>query len=237
MKKRYFFLILFLNSFQTFAQQKITTVGIQIKPFIPSSFFTPAKTITQDNATFDLSLNSGFSGGMVVRHGFSDLVAMETGINYVKRKYDLEITDGGFNDKSQFRIIGYEIPLSLLVYIRLGEQFFMNVSMGHSLDIFASSVQSYDDYFIQRSFRKNLFQSAVIANVGWEYRTKKSGYLCLGASYHRPFSYIYTSQIKYNGRTDPAVTTLSGNYLTIDLRYFFYEDPHKKSRLNDDTME
>ncbi len=237
MNKKYVFLFLFLNSFQIFAQQKITTVGIQIKPFIPSSFFTPAKSVTQDNTSFDLSLNSGFSGGMLVRHGFSDLVAMETGINYVKRKYELEITDGGFNDKSQFRIIGYEIPLSLLVYIRLGEQLFMNVSMGHSLDMFASSVQSYDDYFSQKSFRKNLFQSAVIANVGWEYRTPKSGYVYLGVSYHRPFSYIYTSEIKYNGRIDPAITTLSGNYLTIDLRYFFYEDPKKKPRSNDDTME
>jgi hypothetical protein len=235
--KKFIFSALIFVPLKIFAQQKITTVGIQIKPVIPSTFFTPAKTAIQDDVSFDLSLNSGFSAGMVVRHGFSDLLAMETGINYVKRKYDLEITDGNFNDKSQFRIIGYEIPLSLLVYIRVGEQFFMNVSMGHSLDIFASSVQSNNDYFIQKSFRKNLFQSAVIANVGWEYRTPKSGYFYLGASYHRPFSYIYTSEIKYKGRIDPAVTTLSGNYLTIDLRYFFYEDPRKKTRTSDDADE
>jgi hypothetical protein len=235
--KKFIFSALIFVPLQIFAQQKITTVGIQIKPIIPSTFFTPAKTAIQDDVAFDLSLNSGFSAGMVVRHGFSDLLAMETGINYVKRKYDLEISDGNFNNQSQFRIIGYEIPLSLLVYIRLGEQFFMNVSMGHSLDIFASSVQSNNDYFIQKSFRKNLFQSAVIANVGWEYRTPKSGYFYLGASYHRPFSYIYTSEIKYKGRIDPAVTTLSGNYLTIDLRYFFYEDPRKKTHTGDDADE
>jgi len=237
MKKKFIFSVLIIIPFQIFAQQKITTVGIQIKPIIPSAFFTPAKSVIQDDVNFNMSLHSGFSGGMVVRHGFSDLLAMETGINYVKRKYDLEITDGNASISSQFRIIGYEIPLSLLVYIRLGEQLFMNVSMGHSLDMFASNVQSYDDSFIQKSFRKNLFQSAIIANVGWEYRTRKSGYIYLGASYHRPFSYIYTSEIRYQGRLVPAVTTLSGNYLTIDLKYFFYEDPHKKTRTSDDQME
>jgi hypothetical protein len=236
MMKKILFSILVSFPFLCFAQKKMTTVGIQIKPFLPSSFFTPSKSVIQENVNFDLSLNSGFSGGMLVRHDFTGLLAMEAGINYVKRKYNLEITDNSFSDRSQFRIIGYEIPLSLLVYIRLGEQLYMNVSMGHSLDIFASSVQSQDDYYSQRSFRKNLIQSAVIANIGWEYRTEKSGYFYLGASYHRPFSYIYLSEIKYNGRTEPAVTTLSGNYLTIDIRYFFYEDPRKKTiEYNDET--
>ena len=235
MKKKIIFSILLFISVQIFAQKKANTVGIQIKPFFPSSFFTPSKTVLQEQTTFDLSLSSGFCAGMIVRHGFSDLLAMETGINYVKRKYELSITEVNFRDYSQFRIVGYEIPLSLLVYIQLGEQFFMNVSMGHSLDIFASSVQSYDDYFTQKSFRKNLFQSAVIASIGWEYRTKKSGYFYLGSSYHRPFSYIYTTEIKYDSRTEPAATTLSGNYLTIDLRYFFYEDPHKRTQQDDAT--
>jgi hypothetical protein len=237
MKKKFILPALFFLSFYAFAQENLTTVGIQIKPILPITFFTPAKSVIQDNATFDVTLNSGFSAGMIVRHGFTDLVAVEAGINYIKRKYDLEITDGGFKDNSQFRIIGYEIPTSLLVFIRLGDQLFMNVSMGHSLDMFASSVQSYDDYFIQKSFRKNVFQSAVIANIGWEYRTPKSGYFYLGASYHRPFSYIFISEISYNNRIEPAITTLSGNYITIDLRYFFYQDPRKKGNSSDDQMD
>lgn len=172
---------------------------------------------------------------MIIRHGFSDLLAFETGINYVKRKYDLRIDDGSFSGSSQFRVIGYEIPLSLLVYIQLGEKFFMNVSMGHSLDMFASDVQSYDYYFTQRSYRKSLFQSAILANIGWEYRTEKSGYFYLGASYHRPFSFIYASKITYtgNGKNEDIITSLLGNYLTVDLRYFFYEDPKKKNKIRD----
>jgi hypothetical protein len=231
-------ILFFVSSSPLIAQEKITTVGLQIKPIFPVSFVnTGSQIILQNQVSFDLTLNSGFSGGMIIRHGFSDLLAFETGINYVKRKYDLQIKYGSSNDDSQFRIIGYEIPLSLLVYIQLGEKTFMNVSMGHSLDMFVSNVQSYDDYFIQYSTRKSLFQSALLANVGWEYRTEKSGYFYLGASYHRPFSYIYASRIRYkaNGKDEEIITTLLGNYLTIDLRYFFNEDVKKKPKpVNDD---
>ena len=230
------FALLFLSAFQVVAQRNVTTVGIQIKPIFSNSFFgTGNNSVYQQNVKFDVAIHSGFSAGMVVRHGFSDLLAMESGINYVKRSYLLQINDGNFTGESRFRIVGYEIPLNLLVYIQLGEKIFMNASMGPCLDMFASDVQSQDSYFHQRSYRKSLFQPAVTGNLGWEYRTPKSGYFYLGASYHRPFSYIYLAKINYLGNTTPVEQSLAGNYLTIDLRYFFYEDPKKKSKpLNTD---
>lgn len=231
MKKVSVFLVLFfLKSFPVAAQGKLNTVGIQIKPVLPFQFLnTGIKTVYQNQVAYGITLHSGYSAGMVIRHGFSDLLALETGINYVKRSYELQIIDGVFNGISKFRIIGYEIPVNLLVYIRLGEKIYMNASMGPSLDMFASDVRSYDDYFEQRSFRKSLFQPAVTGNLGWEYRTPKSGYIYVGASYHRPFSYIYITKINYQQR-NALIESLAGNYLTIDLRYFFFEDPKKKSK-------
>lgn len=231
-------MLIILSSFRLHAQKRMTTVGFQVKPIFPLSFVnTGSQTVIQNNVHFDLTLNSGFSGGMMIRRPFTDLLAFEAGINYVKRKYDLKIKDGNFNDESQFRIIGYEIPVSLLVYIQLGEKFFMNASMGYSLDMFASDVTSHDLYYIQYSSRKSLFQSAVLANIGWEYRTEKSGYFYLGGSYHRPFSSIYSTRIKYtgNGKSEDTNTFLFGNYLTLDLRYFFYEDPKNKNKMPGDS--
>lgn len=232
MKKVFIYSVLFSFSFlHITAQQRITTIGLQFKPIFPNSFLsTGTQTTFRDNATFDLTLRSGFSAGMIVRHGFSDLLAFESGINYVKRTYHLKISEGNFSGESRFRIVGYEIPLSLLVYIRLGEKIFMNASMGPSFDMFASDVQSNDYYFSQRSYRKSLFQPAVTANLGWEYRTLQSGYFYIGASYHRPFSYIYLTKITYHGNVNTIDEPLAGNYLTLDLRYFFYEDPKKKPR-------
>ena len=132
--------------------------------------------------------------------------------------------------KSEFRIIGYEIPVNLLVYIQLGEKLFMNASMGPSLDMFASNVQSYDEYFQHVSFRNHIFQASVLANLGWEWRTEESGYIYLGASYHRPFSFIYLTKIeyRYRGKDESTDQKLLGNYLTLDLRYFFPENKKRK---------
>ncbi len=241
MKNHIQILILFFilcSSLKIAAQRNVTTVGFQFKPIFPLNFIGTGETVNVDQGvTFTLGLKSGFAGGMVIRRGFTDLISLETGINYVKRKYSLIILDEEYERKTDFRIIGYEIPVSLLVYIQLSEVIYMNVSLGSSLDMFASAVQTFDTNFNQVSFRNHVFQPAVLANIGWEWRTEKSGYFYVGASYHRPFNFIYLSRAEYSKPnklpTDPnafSETELLGNYLTLDFRYFFHEDPETKKQ-------
>jgi hypothetical protein len=80
------------------------------------------------------------------------------------------------------------------------------------------------------SQRKSVIIPAVIANLGWELRTEHAGYFYLGASYHNPFSDIYLTRMEYeNSSTHEVVEVpLSGTYFTLDLRYFFPEEPVKK---------
>lgn len=225
------------SSFTSTAQKGVTTVGIQYKPIFPVTFVGTGNQHSESGSVrFDIKLKSGFNGGMMVRHGFTDLLAFEAGINYVKRNYSISIHDSDFAGESRFRLIGYEIPLSFLVYIRLGEQIFMNASMGPSLDMFASNVQSHDYYFKHVSFRRSIFQPAITANLGWEWRTEHSGYLYFGASYHRPFEYTYLTKVEYVNRGKDVETDqrLLGNYLTVDFRYFFFEDPLKNKRRSQD---
>ena len=81
-----------------FGQAKLTTVGLQYKPIFPVAFLGTGNQHTDQNGVgFDIGLHSGFNGGMIVRHGFTDLLAIESGINYVKRKYQLTITDSSFS--------------------------------------------------------------------------------------------------------------------------------------------
>jgi hypothetical protein len=224
-------IIAVLFSLPCFSQKGNTTVGIQLKPIFPFAFLGTGKiTNDVDGVHFETLLTSGFSGGLVIRHNFNDLLAFETGINYVKRKYSLTITDGDFTDKSYFRVISYEIPAVFMVYAQLGEKIYMNGSLGPSLDMFVSSIQTYDDYFNHIAFRNHIFQPALSANVGWEYRTEKSGNIYIGASFHKPFSFIYLSEVVYDGNNKNAqvINELSGTYLTIDLRYFFPETNTKK---------
>jgi hypothetical protein len=229
----FFFLVLFSSS--VLSQDNVLTAGIQFKPIFSNKFFkTGPQTLPGDSGTsFTIKPGSGFCAGMIVRYGITNSVSLETGINYVKRKYDLTIQDSTlFTGNSDYHIIGYEIPLSGLVFIQLGEKVFMDASMGFSFDFFPSDIQSDDDYFKQLGQRKSWMGTSVIANLGWEYRTEKSGYFYVGASYHRPFNDIYYSTVAYYRNGDDYTSgqqfLLSGNYLTIDFRYFFHEDPLKK---------
>lgn len=213
------------------AQENIFTAGFQYKPIFPSSFFsTGTKTISQNGIDFSVSQTYGYCAGMILRRGITKKLSFETGINYAKRNFDLTITDTTFNGKSDFTIIGYEIPVQGLVFLQLSKKVFMNASMGFSWDMYPSNISTHDTYFKHTSYRHSLFQFAALANLGYELRTEKSGYFYLGASYHLPLSYFYTSLLNYTPAYEIARMKLRGNYLTIDLRYYFHEDPLKPKK-------
>jgi len=226
-------LFLFLSLWQglTFSQQNIFTAGFQYKPIFASSFFsTGEKTISQNGIDFSVSQKFGYCAGMVLRRGITKRFSFETGINYVKRNFGMSITDTTFTGKSDFTIIGYEIPVQLLVFIQTSKRGFINTSMGLSWDMYPSNITTNDTYFKHNSKRHSLFQASVLANLGYEYRTEKSGYFYLGASYHLPFSYFYLSSINYTPQQEITRMKLRGNYLTIDFRYYFHEDPLKPKK-------
>ena len=225
--------LLLLLSANIYAQENIITAGFQYKPIFPSQFFNKGSEITQNNINFSVQPTYGFCGGMSIRRGFTPLISVESGINYVKRRYQLSIIDGSFKGTSEFTIVGYEIPFLGLIFIRLGEKVFMDAGLGASLDMFPSSViYTSDTYYSHFSYRKNWILAGLLANLGYEFRTEKNGYFYLGASYHLPFTDIYNTSIKYEGNNniETIKTKLQGSYLTLDLRYFFHAEAIKKSK-------
>jgi hypothetical protein len=221
-----------------FAQKGIVTVGFQFKPIFNNDFFRAgSQSAILGNASVTIKPSSGYCAGMVIRKGLTDRLSLESGINYVRRNYTVQLTDTNYYTQQKFKFIGYEIPLSLLVYIRLGEKIFMDASIGNSFDFYPSDVFTESDDFVSAGFRKAWLKPALIANLGVEFRTEKSGYFYLGTSYHRPYTAIFQSRTNFYGKVYPTfVSDISGNYLTIDIRYFFNEEPlnkQRKSRNND----
>jgi hypothetical protein len=225
-----FFVMFISQSLQ--GQQNVTTVGFQFKPIFSSQMFgTGPVQEKNNNLQVTVDPRAGFSGGMIVRHGFTDRLSFETGISYAKRVYGLEIETPDYKSLSDFRIVGYEIPLQGLVYIQLAQKLFMNATGGASLDFFPSDIGTKGEKFRHLSLRNSRLQGGVLANLGWEWRTEKSGYFYLGASYHNPFKKIYTSRVQYfpvPTALEEVFFDLSGNYLTFDIRYFFHEDPEQR---------
>lgn len=238
MKKldRALFLLTFsLFSFAGLAQENVTTVGIQVRPIIPSEFFDSGpETVSEGDVEATFTPEMAYTFGMVIRVGLTDMISLETGINYVRRNYNIQLRDNenGFSTEMDFRFIGYEIPLQGLLYVRLGEQIWMNASTGISFDTYPSDVETVEFEYQQRTQRNAWAQFSLLANVGFEYRTESSGYFYIGGSYHQPFANVADTRVIY--RKDGIETRLFyemyGTYLTLDFRYFFHEDAQGRSR-------
>ena len=228
-------LLSLLSSTISFAQERVVTFGIQVKPIIPLGFFdTGEQKEVSNNVDFTLTPKTGLGFGMVIRKGFTKSLSFETGINLIRRNYDLTITDAdsNFTSNSSFKMSNYEIPVLGLVYVQLGDNLFMNVAGGFSLDVYPTDLRTVGVNFSNDLIRFQWLSTSLLANIGWEYRTEESGYLYFGASLHRPFSPIFKEFIVYDGfsKNETMQFDLSGNYFTIDIRYFFHEDKQKKKK-------
>lgn len=225
----------------TYAQEGVVTFGFQFKPLVPNRFlgFEPIEA-SHDSLTATWTPRVSMNFGMVIRYGINNSISLETGINLVRRNYTTEIFSDDTPEVGEIRhaFIGYEIPIQGLFYVKLGDKLWMNASGGISVDFYPSNTFStssvrvdsivYD--FEQYTGRRSWAQIAVQANYGFEYRTKKSGYFYLGASFHRPFSSMAFSEalMIWPGHRRRVVTELTGTYFTFDLRYFFHEDPERR---------
>ena len=110
----------------------------------------------------------------------------------------------------------------------------VHTALGVSMDFYPSDVESIVEEGSIFIFRRNWAQFGVLGNVGVEYRTDKSGIFYLGATFHRPFNDMALADLTWTYLGPPTVrrfavrTPLSGSYLTVDLRYYFHEDPERR---------
>lgn len=228
-----FFCLLFCFSGQIMAQKRVVTLGVQFRPIQPLKFIN-SDFQTQEGVDFSYSIapKFGYSAGVTVRYGLTNRISLETGLGFVQRNYDLTVDTAEFSGKSDFRIIGYELPVSALVFIPLAKNFYMNASAGLQMTLFPSNVTTKDEYFLHFSSRRTSVNGGGIANIGWEYRTEKAGFFYLGASYQVPFTDIYDTFVRLPEQANSDFThgSLNGSYLSFDIRYFFHEFPVPKRK-------
>ena len=217
------------------AQVGVTTLGIQVKPVIPLAYFDPLTTLNAPELQGTVELTGGMSFGMSIRVGLTNMISLETGIGQITRRYDFTISNdtSGYSDGDQVRYVGYEVPITGLFNIRLGERTWMNAAMGFSFGFYPSDAQRDVEYGRIYIFRNSWAQLGVLGNLGVEYRTERSGTFYLGATYHRPFNDMATAELTYytaNFFPYSMRGGLNGSYLTVDLRYYFHEDPERVRR-------
>lgn len=213
-----------------------------MKPVIPFSFFDPVTKLDRPSLHGQLELNGGLAFGMVVRAGITKSISFETGIDQITRRYDLSLANDttGYQATDQIRFVGYEVPALLMIYIRLGERSWMNNALGASIDLFPSDAERVQESSRVYLARTGWARLGVVGNVGVEYRTPHSGWIYLGATYHRPFGDLAVAEVTWYDRNALPYTMkagIGGSYLTLDLRYFFHGDPQGRPRKRDRSPE
>ncbi len=246
-KSIYIVILSVLFSVYTSAQNntngKLTTFGLQLSPLLPTRFLEggDVTSFSDDNLLqTTIGQKAGFSFGMVVRHNFTDLFALETAIKYTIRNYSLSasydnlLNTDFLSEQDDFSMVGFEIPVKFLVYVRLSKMLYMNVATGLSIDAFPSDLRTSGQNYKQYVLVSPRFNFGALLDLGIEMRTQKSGYFYLGTSFHRPFADIGESRIVFynsNGKENDTFTNLNGNYISIDFKYFFNENKkYKKVR-------
>ncbi len=227
-------LLFFFSSFLFgYAQKGVTTFGLQYKPLIPVNVFNVEDLILQEEGyKVEVSSLLGHNFGAIIRWGITNTLAFETGLTYSRRNYNLTASlDDTLNDNSDFGLVTYEIPIQGLFYVRLSKSWYMNAATGFSMNFRASDVGNFTEkgVFSHTTAVKGL-NLAYIANLGFEYRSKKSGTFYVGASLSTPLRSLGAIAIRSEDLSNNRLIegTISGNYLSVDMRYFFNENNKTK---------
>lgn len=229
-----FYIIVLFFSFASFAQEKTdklpTYFGVQVRPIFPTKFIGDRTTsLSGEGFETTISQRLGFGFGGTVRANVTKLIAIESGINYTQRYFDLDVAipDSNVYGSQTMTFVEYDIPLNALVYIQLSEEIFMNASMGAAISYKPTDTRVQirpegKHYFALYGIRKSIGLD-VNANVGFEYRTRKSGFFYIGGSARVPFAPLFKYAAFYNyGANDVLLTgDVDGSFLTLDFKYFF----------------
>lgn len=203
---------------------KRTLFGVQISPVMPADFIENNRVLIDNDTTrFEFGQKPGLAFGMEMRHDFTRLFAMNAGINLVKRNYHLDVTKDDSLNSGNLGLICYEVPVSGLVYIRLSRNIYMNTSFGLNFNFFPSDVKINGMMLARRT---NWAKIALIANVGFEYRTENSGTFYLGSSYNRMFTDLYVIRaVEPDGAINQyTIFEERGSYFSLNFKYFFPEN-------------
>lgn len=205
--------------------------GLQVRPIFPTRFIgEPTLTLSQGNFSTTINQRIGYSFGGTVRAGLTKTIALETGINFNQRHFaiDLSVPDSGIVASNNLTFVNYDIPINGLVYIQLSESFFTNASLGVALAYKPSNVGILTTPGGKHTFThtgrvNSKFTFDLNANIGFEYRTEKSGFFYIGGSGRVPFAPIFDmiAQYKYDGIKTTVSGEVDGSFLSIDVKYFF----------------
>ena len=231
-------ILLLLMHFSMIGQSDQVTsyFGLHYKSIIPNNF-VGSKILSLSEQEFSTTCEQkvGYLIGATVRAGITKLIAFETGINLVHRNFqiDMSVPDSNLYAQTDLALLSYDIPLNCLIYIKLSKAWYSNASLGFAMVYKPSMIQSVTGLdeghiFTYLGATERKFSADFNGNIGFEFRSKKSGFFYLGGSVRIPLEplFILAGQYRNEGYSLLSYGDVNGSFMSIDLKYFF---PNTKS--------
>lgn len=222
---------------------KNNQVGFLLGSLLPVNYFgIKATELSGNNSNLKLENKLGYNFGMVLKTDLSKAFSLESGIVFYQRNFRLTGYSSNqssvLRDTSSFSYISYGFPIKSIVYVQLGNDFYMRNSIGFNLDFYASAVASKgNNYRIDHySERARWINGSISGNLGVEKRDSKLGTFYIGAEVNIPISSIAVTRLKfyYDGSIydNYEKVFLRGNYFGIKLKYYLPVDMESKKSDN-----
>lgn len=247
-----FFLLLISSSYSQLGNRGRfpNYFGFQVRAIIPSILSGGTNSIIDSTNYLTQSIRQlpGISYGANIRVGLTELIAIETGINYLERKFEISaaVSDSNFSNSTVVSYIQYDIPLNGLIYIKLAEKIYATAALGVSFNFkptnIRKDVSDKKNLFVHQGYTSvaNMFGASLNANIGFEYRTKKRGFFNIGVSAQIPFSKLFdirTTYVYVNTGISSVYQQVKGSYLSLDLKYFFHNSERSGSIFQNGPIE
>lgn len=203
-----------------------TYFGINFSPIIPSNIIQKHDvTVANDSIVLEVKQKPSFVFGMEVKHDFTRFFALQTGINFAQRKYDVKTTLADTVITGNLKFIGYEIPVLALGFVRISKKMYADLSSGVCMNFYPTDI-AIKHYYGQRH---QWVQYSLLLNLGVEYRSEFNGNIYLGLLYQyhdRSTMSIYYFKEQAYGKAD-SHADVSGNYFSVNVKYYFPQNPQK----------
>lgn len=205
--------------------------GLQIRTVFPTAFIAnPTTELEKDGLKASITQTFGYSFGGIVRVGLTELIALETGINFTQRRFTIKgsVADSGIYVTNDLGFIQYDVPINGLIYIQLSKRIFANASLGVTAgfkptDIATSNNINGSKFFYHTGLVNKKASLDLNGNLGFEFRSKKSGFFYFGGTVRIPTAPLFTYIATYRnqGYKVSQFGDVSGAFLGLDFRYFF----------------
>ena len=238
----FFIFLFFISTF--FKAQKAEkkskypiSFSLNARVIMPSQFIGET-AINLSDSPFESQCNHviGYSFGGLVRTSFSKRFALETGLFFNQRHFNLSMSvlDSGITAQNDLTFISYEIPIQGRVFIKLGRKLFSSVAIGVSPNYRPSNVGVLNlpggaHSFTHTGFLVNRMGIDFNSEFGFEWKDSKLGVFYFGSGFKIPLTSLFDliGQYTYQGNKWGDYASVNAAFMFLDFRYFF---PNIKNR-------